>query len=289
MRYATEPEDVLPHGAPPPTGPGSPITSGADRFTVGGADPLSNDSGLSKIILQNRDLFTNKPPAGQEKGGSTAYPNFGDNIPGGKGRTSVFIFDGGTRPPDKGVRGTTYGGVAYAVSTDALGGVTVRGPYRASTYANSKSNTDNTPATAEVKGKPLSEGGEPYVNTYGHNPKNGPARQGLNMGVMKRGSDGKGALTVDATGPNPLHDKQPIVEWANFHSGQSDNGGPQSRGSHACYTIHPDDATAFFDNFEWNDKKPTTGASRGKIYTYRGDSPEASALRNWIESQHPTK
>lgn len=270
MRYATEPENKVPNGALPPAG----------------SDPLSGDSGLKKIILQNRELFTEKQPAGQENGGGAAYPNFGDNIPGGKGRTSVFVFDNGTRPPDKGMPGTTYGGVAYAVSTDALGHTTIGGPFRVSTYANSLSMTNNRPATAEVKGKTLSEGGEPYINAYGHNPEKGPARRGLNMGVMKPGGS---ALTVDATGPNPLHDKRPIVEWANVHSGQSDNGRPQSRGSHACYTIHPDDAAAFFDNFEWNDKKPTTGTSRGKIYTYRGDSAEASALKNWLESQHPTK
>ncbi len=281
-RYAKEAEDMPPDGPLLPAAP--------DPLTSKGEDPLSRDPGLKKLILQNPELFTNEP-AGQGNSGA-AYPNFGDSIPHGKGRTSVFVFDAGRRPPDKGVHGTTYGGVGYTVSTGATGGITVRGPYRFSTYSNSISNADNSPKWAEVKGKTLSEGGEDYTNMFGHLRGTPDFQQGLNMGHYEQ--DKKGRMEffqiVETTGPNSVNNDQHIMVGGNVHSGKSDNGGSMSRGSRGCFTIHPDDAPSFLNhNFEWNTASPNTGTSRGFVYTYRGDSPEASAIRNWLESQNPTK
>lgn len=209
----------------------------------------------------------------------------------GKTNTSVFVFDSGTRPEDKGVPGTSYGGVAYTLTTEPNGRQTVHGPYRISTCANSTSPTDNTPATAEIRGRTFSEGGEDYNNEWGHKYGQSDASPGLLMGSYK--FDPKGMMSfdpnVESTGPNPLHDGERRIESGEIHHGASDLGRFQSRGSQACFTLHPSDEAHFFSNFERNQKNPNTGTSRGKVYTYRGDSEESFALKSWLESQHPTR
>ena len=67
------------------------------------------------------------------------------------------------------------------------------------------------------------------------------------------------------------------MEYVNIHSGKSDNGNYNSRGSHGCVTIHPDDADAFFSNFSWNSGQ-NTGTSLGKIIIMRNDSQNKKQL-----------
>ena len=40
------------------------------------------------------------------------------------------------------------------------------------------------------------------------------------------------------------------------HPDSMDRGNYNSRGSHGCVTIHPEDAEAFFSHFSWTNKKP---------------------------------
>lgn len=55
----------------------------------------------------------------------------------------------------------------------------------------------------------------------------------------------------------------------NMHSGTSDNGNYNSRGSHGCITISPEDAPAFFSNFDWSGENETTGKSSGTVIIKR--------------------
>ena len=203
----------------------------------------------------------------------------------------IFIFDGGTRPSDNGKRGTSYGGVAYTYTTDG-GKLHIGGPYRISTYANSVSNTNNTPATAEIKAKGLIQGGTEYNNQSGHK---GGTKRGLNMGTTTVNSNGKATFerTVESTGPNSVHNNESIVTEGNIHAGASDNGNHNSRGSEACFTLHPDDTAGFMGEFDWNKGNKNTGTSHGKVFSYRGSSLESSAMRSMLElakkNQHAEK
>lgn len=125
------------------------------------------------------------------------------------------------------------------------------------------------------------DGGVAYNNKYGHK---GGSKKGLNMGTnTSNGGVATLERVVEATGPNPVHNNKSIVTEGNIHSGVSDNGGPQSRGSTACFTVHPDDVGAFMGNFDWNSNNPNTGTSHGNVYTYRGDSTEASMWKSILE------
>ena len=59
------------------------------------------------------------------------------------------------------------------------------------------------------------------------------------------------------------------MENVNIHAGASDKGNFNSRGSHGCITIHPDDASDFFANFEWNNTNTNTGTSTGSLFVVR--------------------
>lgn len=65
----------------------------------------------------------------------------------------------------------------------------------------------------------------------------------------------------------------------NVHSGASDRGNYNSRGSQACITIHPEDAEAFFSNFNWTNTQKTVGNSSGMIIIIRSDE-EKEYFRN---------
>ena len=55
----------------------------------------------------------------------------------------------------------------------------------------------------------------------------------------------------------------------NIHSGASDNGNHNSRGSKGCITIHPEDTNGFFSHFNWNSGNSNIGNSKGKIIIRR--------------------
>ncbi len=67
----------------------------------------------------------------------------------------------------------------------------------------------------------------------------------------------------------------------NVHSGLSDLGNYNSRGSHGCITIHPDDAQKFFNKFKWNNNK-FTGYSMGTIFVYRTNEEMKRKILKYI-------
>ena len=168
------------------------------------------------------------------------------------GRDSVYVFDQPTRPLDRNIKGETYTAEIYV---EINGNIT--GPYRGSSYPNSKSPNDNS-----TNYKTLTEGVHKFNNTSGHK---GGTQKGLNIvnDVGKR----------ESTAVNP-NGETVIIRDANVHSGYSDNGGYMSRGSKGCITIHPEDVKTFFENFKWNEKNPNTGTSSGDLFIYQTNSKE---------------
>ena len=163
------------------------------------------------------------------------------------GMDSAYVNDQSERPADRGVAGETYTATVIVVQNGE-----VVGEYRGSTYPNSTSNSDNT-----TPYNTINEGDYPFNNEYGNK---GGTEQGLNI------VDEEGIRVVP--GKNP-EGEDVIIEYANVHSGKSDKGNYNSRGSKACLTIHPDDAEAFFSHFVWTNDKKTTGTSNGRIFIKR--------------------
>ena len=163
------------------------------------------------------------------------------------GRDSVYVNDQSERPSDNGVAGETYTATVTVVQNGEI-----VGEYRGSSYPNSTSNIDNsTPYNT------IDEGDYPFNNEYGHK---GGTEKGLNI------VDDQGNREVP--GKNP-EGEDVTIKYGNVHSGKSDNGNYNSRGSKACITIHPDDAEAFFSHFVWTNDKKTTGTSNGRIFIKR--------------------
>lgn len=163
------------------------------------------------------------------------------------GRDSIYVNDQPERPSDCGIAGETYTATVVVVQNGEI-----VGEYRGSSYPNSTSNSDNsTPYNT------INEGDYPFNNKYGHKQGN---EKGLNI------VDNKGKRTVPGTDKNG---EDVTIEYGNVHSGKSDKGNYNSRGSIACITIHPDDADAFFSHFTWINDKKTTGNSQGRIFIKR--------------------
>jgi len=163
------------------------------------------------------------------------------------GRDSVYVNDQSERPSDNGVAGTTYTATVTVVQNGEIVGV-----YRGSSYPNSTSNSDNsTPYNT------IDEGNYPFNNKYGHSKS---TQKGLNI------VNDKGVRVVSGKSPDG---QKVTIQYANVHSGKSDKGNYNSRGSEACITIHPNDAEAFFSHFIWTNDKKTTGSSEGRIFIKR--------------------
>jgi len=143
-----------------------------------------------------------------------------------------------------------------------------------------------------VKAKGLSEGGIPFVNKYGHK---GGTQKGLNLGQWTTDAQGNRTFqrVVEAEGPNPVHEGRSITEDANIHSGFSDKGGFQSRGSKGCPTVCPVDSEQFMANFQWNQEGNTnTGTSEGRAFMYKGESTERSVVEkilDFFSNKNPIK
>ena len=171
------------------------------------------------------------------------------NIIDPKGRDTVLVMDCATRPLDRGVRGTSYTASIYVIKD----GVISR-EYRGSSYPNSINNTDN-----RTKYNTLKEGEMPYNNLFGHKSS---SVKGLNI-VDEKGE--RYAPAIDSEGNDVT------AQYINVHRGHSDNGNYNSRGSHGCITIHPEDAENFFSNFIWTNDKQTTGTSSGVLILIRNN------------------
>ena len=205
-----------------------------------------------------------------------------------EGLEAVFAFDQAARPQDNGTAGTSYTADFYVVHDNG----SVAGPYRGSTYPNSVSNSDNSPAY-----KTVNEGTHNYSNNFGHSSGE---KNGLNLGqgevatgapplpgkliAMLNLGQGEVATHPERNVPGTTPDgKQADVMYANVHEGTSDKGNSGSRGSQACLTIKPADSKEFFSNFDnsgsYNGHSGNTGNSKGTVSIYRGDSNASSAAK----------
>lgn len=145
----------------------------------------------------------------------------------------VYVYDQQNKPNDKGVKGETYTAKVYIEN-----GNKTSGPYKGSSYPNSKSNSDNSTAYNTI-----TTGKHSFNNEAGHK---GGTQKGLNIDDSKNGS-----RTTTGTGPNG---NSVEMQYVNVHKGASDNGGYKSRGSAGCITISPSDFDGFISNFDWNSK-----------------------------------
>jgi RHS repeat-associated protein len=163
----------------------------------------------------------------------------------------IYLLDQPTRPLDRGISGTTYTAQIYVISEN----LEMKGPYSGSSYPNSVSNIDNS-TTANT----VSEGVHSFNNESGHK---GGTQKGLNIVNSSGERTNKG---IDPEGN--------IVDmnWVNVHSGFSDLGNFNSRGSRGCPTVCPNDVEGFFQNFDWSGG--TTGNSTGDLIILRGDINE---------------
>ena len=173
------------------------------------------------------------------------------------GRDTVYVIDSPVRPMDSGRPGTSYSADIYYVHNGVFSPV-----YRGSSYPNSRSNSDNTTMYNTVK-----EGEYNYNNQFGHK---GGTQKGLNL------INESGKRSVPAYDPQG---NDITATNVNVHSGASDRGNYNSRGSQACITIHPEDAEAFFSNFNWTNTQKTVGNSSGMIIIIRSDE-EKEYFRN---------
>ena len=124
------------------------------------------------------------------------------------GRDTVYVFDTPYRPNDKGVYGETYTAETYV---EINGEIT--GPYRSSSYPNSRSNTDNSTPYNTVPEDIMIN----FNNKYGHN---GGSEFGLNL------IDENGNRKIEGISPDRNKAEMTLV---NVHSGKSDKGNYNSR------------------------------------------------------------
>ncbi len=170
----------------------------------------------------------------------------------------VHVFDQAVRPNDNGTAGTTYTVDIY-VFDDETG--ELNGPYSGSSYPNSVSNSDNS-TTANT----VNAGEHEYNNDSGHK---GSTKKGLNL------VDSNGNRNSPGTDPEG---NDVTMTNVNVHSGQSDKGNYNSRGSRGCITLCPNDSNNFFDNFDFSGTNSNTGTSTGTINISRGN--KAQGIRN---------
>lgn len=188
------------------------------------------------------------------------------------GKYEVYFFDQGKAPADAGKEGTSYTAEIYVKNLETG---KVSGPYRGSTYPNSGDTVAGK--KAPYTGNMVDEGTHSFNNESGH--KSG-TRKGLNL------VNDEGERLVP--GKNVQSGKDTEVKYANVHSGTSDKGNYNSRGSEGCLTIRPKDADAFFSNFDWT-KRGVTGTSSGQLTIYRGTSIGSTVERSilkveqWLE------
>lgn len=190
-----------------------------------------------------------------------------------EGLEKVLVVDQNERPADNGTSGTSYTGEAYYLN-EKTGDV--NGPYDASTYPNSISNTNN-----ETTANTLNEGTHDYSNKFGHTPPStGITQKGLNIG--QNGVQSRSDKNSPGTKSNGTATTMTNV---NVHEGTSNRGNATSRGARGCVTICPTDADAFFGNFDWTNTNQTTGDSKGIIKVVRANQVGRDAAVKELQNE----
>lgn len=171
--------------------------------------------------------------------------------------TTVYFFDQRDAPASKRV----YTASVYIYVDDDPNNTYVLGPFRGSTYPNSP-----------TEHRRVVEGQFDYTTRYGHA---GGRTRGLNLvnDQGQRSVDG-----IDAAGNGVT------LTFINVHSGVSPaaNNGRHNRGSAGCLTIHPDDASGFFEIFGGTRANMMASPTRGQLYVYRGSTDDTRDLRDQL-------
>ena len=186
------------------------------------------------------------------------------------GLDSVYVLDQATRPDDNGTAGTSYTADVYVVQNGELVYI---GDNEKSTYPNSISLTDNS-----TDHNTVAEGEHSFDNVYGHSQSQ---ERGLNI------YDDESTRTVAGTSPDGTSVEGGMT-GVNDHEGESNNGGPRSRGSTGCVTTDPAASDSYYNVFDWSGTitrngvthTGTTGNSSGSYYIYRGTANMPANFRN---------
>jgi len=182
--------------------------------------------------------------------------------PQSKPPLEVYVIDQETLPKATGVKGSTYTAQLYIVDNVKQ---KVFGPYQGSSFPNSKQSKEDP-----EKPNTLKAGAHIFNNKYGHK---GGTKQGLNL------------INVDEqriTDAFSWFKKPSKIRYANVHTGCSDNGNFNSRGSQGCITIHPKQVDAFFKHFDFS--KGTKGTSEGIVYIYRANATKRLSFIDQIKT-----
>lgn len=167
--------------------------------------------------------------------------------------TTVYFFDQSDAPASKRV----YTASVYIYVDDDPENAYVLGPFRGSTYPNSS-----------TEHRRVVEGPFDYTTQYGHA---GGRTRGLNL-VNDRGERSVNGIDAEGNGVT--------LTFINVHSGvaPASNHGRHNRGSAGCLTIHPDDASGFFEIFGGTRANMIASPTRGQLHVYRGASDDAKDL-----------
>ncbi|MGL1934465.1 MAG: hypothetical protein OCD01_05575 [Fibrobacterales bacterium] len=209
-------------------------------------------------------MWASADPARQHFSGYAYGSNNPINRIDPNGLEDVIIYDQSSLPVDDGAGGNdTYTAQVYVRDDDG----NILGPYRGSSYPNTIGNdlvgTDwNTTNANETF---------LFNNANGHS---GGTQRGLNI-VDVNGNRVNSGINREGD--------RTVMQFVNIHSGTSNNGNYNSRGSRGCVTIHPDDWAAFNGNFNWSGGN--TGGSSGHIYIYRNGQNNESPTNIPIYNQ----
>lgn len=182
----------------------------------------------------------------------------------------VFFIDQEEMPADDGTDGTTYTATVYVLNNETGD---LHGPFRGSTYPNSRENPEGSDKPSRV-----AEGPHFFNNRNGHK---GQTVRGLNL------IDSLDVRIVPGWSWSLL---PTTVQYANVHTGFSDRGNYNSRGSQGCLTLHPDENDSFMDLFDFsipnylNPPQLTMGTSEGVVYVFREEEDIRNQLINELES-----
>ena len=111
----------------------------------------------------------------------------------------------------------------------------------------------------------------PSMNPYNASGHKGGTKKGLNI--------------VDDSGNRNAPGEKPdgtsvTMKYVNVHTGASDKGNYNSRGSAGCITICPTDVSTFFNHFDFSGTGGKTGNASGTIRVSRGSkTTDANALK----------
>jgi len=163
----------------------------------------------------------------------------------------------------------TYTAEAYVVNYQEK---SLKGPFSASTFPNSVEHDHTKTIYNTVLG-----GSYIFNNRSGHK---GATQQGLNL-VLETDLPawtGRKNIGFNIDGDTIL------MGLTNVHAGASNNGNYNSRGSHGCITLFPNQSMSFFKEFGMESR--TTGNLDGGLYVFRtNDNTVKDQILKYLNSE----